>query len=161
MPTAMSSHITPFVSTAQIGDLTPAIYLVIIFAFFGLAYFFIDLWYKKRRVRAAQGTVILLSTIIGFACSWLVIGFNLFVDLFFFCCGLIGVSVLVSSRDETTDTTADVHRKFVKVKDSERRTTYSQGRKNAWLCPDCKAINLNEERVCHQCNRLKPSSQTS
>ena len=160
MSTAMSSHITPFVSTAQIGDLTPAIYLVIVLLFFVLAYFFIDLWHKKRRVRAAQGTVIFLLAIIGFACSWLIIGFNLFVDLFFFGCGLIGVAVLISSKDETTDTSADVHRKFVRVKDFERHMAFSQSRKSAWLCPDCKAINLNEERVCHQCNRLKPSSQT-
>ena len=37
--------------------------------------------------------------------------------------------------------------------------TSVEGRKSMWVCPNCKAINTAEEKICHHCKR--PISQTT
>jgi predicted acyltransferase len=37
--------------------------------------------------------------------------------------------------------------------------THIQEKKNTWVCPNCKAINFNEDTICHHCKR--PISQTT
>jgi hypothetical protein len=32
--------------------------------------------------------------------------------------------------------------------------------KRTWICPNCKATNLNENTVCHNCKRIRPLRET-
>jgi len=67
--------------------------------------------------------------------------------------------ISVGRRNENR-TSEDAHRSFERDKEIVRRAIRVTDSKSTWACPDCQAINLNEERVCYECRRLKPIPET-
>jgi hypothetical protein len=68
--------------------------------------------------------------------------------------------ILVGRRSESR-TSEDVYRSFERDKEIVRRVAHIADSKSTWVCPDCQAINLNEDRVCYKCRRIKPIVKTN
>jgi len=93
----------------------------------------------------------------------LTLGFVFFEPLGFVLDGLglmLFVYVLYARNKEEKFTVEDAYRSKKLDEEIRRRQTYVLDRKSTWICPDCKAINLNEDRVCYHCRRIKPIPKT-
>ena len=63
---------------------------------------------------------------------------------------------VIFTRERNEWTASDTYRSIERDKENARRVTRVLDRESTWICPECKAVNLNEERVCYHCKRIKP-----
>lgn len=93
----------------------------------------------------------------------LTLGFVFFEPIGFVLDGLgfmLFLYVIATRNKEERYTAEDVYRSREHDREIERRLMYIDDRKDIWVCPDCKKVNLNEEKVCHYCKRIKPIPKT-